>query len=220
MTDTKRDFVPALGKAGNVDRYDAVLALMTREKKWRAELVRLVAPANGETIVDIGCGTGTLAIALHAEAPGSIVSGIDPDPAILAIARRKAEASGAHVIWHNAMGDALDHIPAIQGCDKIVSSLVLHQCPMDVKEAIARQMWRLLKPGGELFIADYGEQRSLLMRTLFRQVQLVDGFDLTEPNARGCIPGILQAAGFDAVEETRVIATPTGSISLYRGRRR
>lgn len=220
MTDTKRDFVPALGRAGNIDRYDAVLALMTREKRWRAELVRLVAPRDGETIVDIGCGTGTLAIALQANAPGSIVSGVDPDPAILAIARRKAAASGICVQWFHAMGDALDGIPTIQACDKLVSSLVLHQCPMDVKEAIARQMWRLLKPGGELFIADYGEQRSLLMRTLFRQVQLVDGFDLTEPNARGCIPEILRAAEFDAVEETRVIPTPTGSISLYRGRRR
>lgn len=219
MTDTNRNFVPALGKAGNIDRYDAVLALMTREKRWRADFVRLVAPRDGETIVDIGCGTGTLAIALHAKAPGSRIFGIDPDPAILEIARQKAGNAGARVQWFEAMGSALDGIAPIQDCDKIVSSLVLHQCPMEAKEAIARQMWRLLKPGGELFVADYGEQRSLLMRMLFRQVQMVDGFDLTEPNARGCIPDILRNAGFRDVEEVQVIATPTGSISLYRGYR-
>ena len=219
MTDTKRDFVPALGKAGNIDKYDAVLALMTREKRWRAELVRLIAPGDDETIVDIGCGTGTLAIALHTKSPGSTIFGIDPDPAVLAIARRKAEALGARVQWFDAMGDALDMIAPIQACDKVVSSLVLHQCPMDVKEAIARQMWRLLRPDGQLFIADYGEQRSLLMRMLFRQVQMIDGFELTEPNARGCIPEILRIAGFRDVAEVHVVPTPTGSISLYRGRR-
>lgn len=219
MTDTQRDFVPALGKAGNIDRYDAVLALMTREKRWRGELVKRIAPAPGETIVDVGCGTGTLAIALKAASSASLILGVDPDPAVLDIARRKAAAADADIRWFEAMGDALDRIGPLQQCDKIVSSLVLHQCPMDVKEAIARQMWRLLKPDGELFIADYGEQRTLLMRTLFRQVQMIDGFELTEPNARGCIPEILRSAGFRDVEEVRVIQTPTGSISLYQARR-
>lgn len=219
MADTNRDFVPALGKAGNIERYDAVLALMTREKRWRGELVKLVAPGAGETIVDIGCGTGTLAIALKAAAPTSIILGVDPDPDILDIARRKAGEADADILWFEAMGDALDQIGPLQQCDKIVSSLVLHQCPMEVKEAIVGQMWRLLKPGGGLYIADYGEQRSLLMRTLFRQVQMIDGFELTEPNARGCVPEILHGAGFRDVEEVRAIQTPTGSISLYRAER-
>ena len=219
MTDVSRDFVPALGKAGNIDRYDGVVALMTREKRWRGELVRLVAPHAGETIVDIGCGTGTLAIALKAAAPDAIILGVDPDSAVLAIAKAKARDAGATVQWFEAMGDALDTVEPLRGCDKIVSSLVLHQCPMEVKEAIVRQMWRLLKPQGELFIADYGEQRTLLMRTLFRQVQMIDGFDLTEPNARGCVPKILTAAGFCHVVEVQIIQTPTGSISLYRGQR-
>ena len=117
------------------------------------------------------------------------------------------------------MGDALDEIAPLQACDKVVSSLVLHQCPIAVKQAIIWQMWRLLKPGGALFIADYGEQRSLLMRLLFRQVQMIDGFELTEPNARGCLPAMLNAAGFRDVAELRVIPTPTGSISLYKGLR-
>lgn len=219
MTETKRDFVPALGKAGNTGSYDTVVALMTREKRWRGELVRLIAPRAGETIVDIGCGTGTLAIALKAAEPEAIILGVDPDPAVLAIAEEKARDAGVTVRWFEAMGDALDVIEPLQACDKIVSSLVLHQCPMDVKHAIVRQMRRLLKPGGEFFIADYGEQRTLLMRTLFRQVQMIDGFELTEPNARGCVPEILREAGFRGVEEVGAISTPTGSISLYRGHR-
>ncbi len=57
------------------------------------------------------------------------------------------------------------------------------------------------------------------MRMLFRQIQWLDGYEFTEPNARGCMPEILAGAGFDAVEEAKVIATPTGSISIYRAQR-
>ena len=219
MSDAHRDFVPALGKSGSLDRYDAAIALMTREKRWRSDLLRFAEPRPGERIVDIGCGTGTFAIALKQAAPESIVLAVDPDPAVLEIARAKAEVADAEIRWFEAMGDELDGIDALRQCDKIVSSLVLHQCPMAVKEAIAAQMFRLLRPGGTLFIADYGEQRSLLMRMLFRQIQLLDGFEYTEPNAKGCVPEILTAAGFEAVEEIKVIPTPTGSISIYRATR-
>ncbi len=219
MTHADRDFVPALGKSGSLDRYDAAIALMTREKRWRGELQKAVAPQPGDRIVDIGCGTGTLAIALKQAAPEAVMLAVDPDPAVLTIARAKAGAAGVDVGWFEAMGDELDKVPALQKCDKIVSSLVFHQCPLVVKNGIAAQMYRLLKPGGALFVADYGEQRSLLMRALFRQIQWLDGFEFTEPNARGCIPELLAGAGFSEVEETRVIPTPTGSISLYRARR-
>ncbi len=219
MSDAHRDFVPALGKSGSLDRYDAAIALMTREKRWRSDLLRCAAPQPGERIVDIGCGTGTFAIALKNAVPESVILAVDPDPAVLEIARAKADVADAEIQWFEAMGDELDGIDALRQCDKIVSSLVLHQCPMDVKKAIAAQMFRLLKPGGTLFIADYGEQRSLLMRMLFRQIQLLDGFEYTEPNAKGCVPEILTAAGFKAVEEMKIIPTPTGSISIYRAKR-
>lgn len=219
MTETHRDFVPALGKNGSLGRYDAAIALMTREKRWRSDLLRLTSPQPGDRIVDVGCGTGTFAIALKQTAPDAELFAVDPDPAVLEIARAKAATHEVAIRWFEAMGDELDGIAQLQKCDKIVSSLVLHQCPMDVKEAIAAQMFRLLKPGGTLFIADYGEQRSLLMRMLFRQIQLLDGFEYTEPNAKGCVPEILAAAGFEAVEEVKVIPTPTGSISIYRAKR-
>jgi hypothetical protein len=57
------------------------------------------------------------------------------------------------------------------------------------------------------------------MRMLFRQIQWLDGVEYTEPNARGCMPDTLASAGFDAVEEAKIIATPTGSISIYRAER-
>lgn len=212
-----QSYVPPLGRHELTDQYDRAIALMTREKHWRSELIRRIPGQNGARIVDIGCGTGTLAIAIKQAFPDSEVIGIDPDLPALDLARSKSEAAGVAVQWVQAMGDRADDI--VRSCDVIVSSLVFHQCAIETKQAIADAMFRALRPGGLMFVADYGLQRSLLMRTLFRQVQLLDGFDKTEPSAKGCMPGIFVAAGFADVTEAKVIQTPSGSISIYEGRK-
>ena len=220
MTQTnaqEQDYVPPLGRHELTDQYDRAIALMTREKRWRSELIRRVPPTSDARIVDIGCGTGTLAIAIKQAFPDAEVIGIDPDPPALDLARGKAEAAGVAVQWEQAMGDRADAI--VGSCDVIVSSLVFHQCAIETKQAIAHAMYRALTPGGLMLVADYGLQRNLLMRTLFRQVQLLDGFDMTEPNAKGCMPGIFEAAGFAGVTVAKVIQTPSGSISIYEGRK-
>ncbi|NSX33412.1 hypothetical protein HTK96_08520 [Brevundimonas vesicularis] len=72
---------------------------------------------------------------------------------------------------------------------------------------------------GELHIADYGLQRTPLMRFLFRQVQALDGRENTQPSAEGVLQGLMAEVGFEGVEECKVIPTPSGSISLYRARK-
>ena len=76
-----------------------------------------------------------------------------------------------------------------------------------------------LVSNGELHVADYGLQRTALMRKLFRIVQKGDGHENTEPNAQGVLPELMKQVGFRDVKETAVIPTPTGSISLYRAER-
>lgn len=212
-----QDYVPPLGRHELTDQYDRAIALMTREKRWRSELIRRIPAQSGARIVDIGCGTGTLAIAIKQAFPDCEVIGIDPDRPALDLARGKAGAAGVTVRWEQAMGDRADDI--VGSCDVILSSLVFHQCAVETKQAIALAMSRALIPGGLILVADYGLQRSLLMRTLFRQVQLLDGFDKTEPNAEGCMPAIFEAAGFADLTEAKIIQTPSGSISIYEGRK-
>ena len=221
MSDTK-DFVPALGRHELTGDYDRVIAIMTRERRWRAQLLALAAPQAGETIIDVGCGTGTFALMLQAACPGARVIAVDPDPKVLEIARRKAAGAGGAggaVEWRQGFGDELASVAELGSVDKVVSSLVLHQCALPVKRAILASMFAVLKPGGRLAIADYGAQRSLLMRLLFRQVQALDGFENTQPNADGVIPQLMAEAGFQEVSEGRVVPTPTGSISLYSATR-
>lgn len=115
-------------------------------------------------------------------APGARLVAVDPDPDVRLIGEQKARAAGIEIGCVTAMGDA------------VTCSLVLHQCPLNAKQAILENAFRLLKPGGRQVLADYGEQPTPLMRLAFLLVQMTDGFEPTEHNRRGAIPQPLQDA--------------------------
>ncbi|MFI6485831.1 class I SAM-dependent methyltransferase [Nonomuraea sp. NPDC050663] len=211
-------FTPAAGRASLTRFYDPLIAL-TRERVWRGLTAMHVAARPGDVIVDVGCGTGSLAVLLSRAEPGARVIGVDPDPAVLAVARRKALAAGVAPDWRVGMGDALEGLVGGERVDTVVSSLVLHQCPMAVKRGVLASMHAVLRPGGKVVIADFGEQRTALMRLAFRVVQWADGKEDTQPNAEGVVPELMREAGFLGVREADVVATVNGSISLYVARR-
>lgn len=214
--DTPRDFTPAVPFLAS---YDLLIATLTREARWRGALLRQLAPQPADVIADLGCGTASLLALIGRERSGARLLGIDPDPEILLRAERKLDAAGVVAGLHPGYLRDAAVLLAGQGVTKLVSSLVLHQVPMAEKRAGLAAMYAALPPGGELHIADYGWQRTRLMRTLFRVVQCVDGFTDTQPNADGLLPLLILEAGFVGVEETAVIPTATGSISIYRARR-
>jgi len=209
-------FTPALGHSWLSDVYDPAIALLTRERVWRRALVEALDPRAGERIVDVGCGTGSLAARIKERAPGSQVLGIDPDRDILDRARHKMRSLRVEVDFVEGFARDAARVTGDAGADKIVSSLVFHQLPLPEKRAGLAACLRALKPGGRLHIADYGLQRTTAMRALFRIIQTLDGYADTQPNAEGVIPVLLAEVGFTGIEETTVFPTPTGSISLYR----
>lgn len=209
-------FTPALGRLAPARFFDVVVA-MTRERRWRGLTIEHLAPQSGETILDVGCGTGSLALLAAAAEPGAQIVGVDPDPEVLAVARGKDR--DGRVRWLSGMGDRLVDSVEAGSVDAVISSLVLHQCPLAVKSAILASMFAVLRPGGRLVIADYGLQRTALMRLAFRIVQFADGKTDTQPNADGVLPELITAAGFTDVREAEVVATVTGSLSVYVARK-
>ncbi|MEU5696492.1 class I SAM-dependent methyltransferase [Actinosynnema sp. NPDC020468] len=210
-------FTPALGRFAPTRFYDTVISL-TRERLWRTLTAAYVAPRPDDLIVDVGCGTGSLAVLLARLEPTARIVGVDPDPEVLAVAERKAGAAGAAIRWEVGLGDDLA-AKVGHPADTVVSSLVLHQCPISVKRSVLAATHAVLRPGGRLVIADFGRQRTRSMRLAFRVVQWADGKEDTRPNADGALPGLIAEAGFTGVREAEVVATPTGSISIYTGRR-
>lgn len=209
-------FTPALGQRWLTPLYDLAIAMLTRERVWRKLLLRQINPRAGDRILDVGCGTGSLATMIARAAPQAAVLGIDPDPVVLQLARKKASADALPIRFIKGFlsQEALTELAPLT---KITSSLVLHQVPLEEKRRILMLMRQVLDAGGEVHIADYGEQRSPLSRWLFRHtVQSLDGIVNTQPNADGILPILMREAGFAHVEELHSIETPTGSISIYR----
>ncbi len=150
--------------------------------------------------------------------PNAQVIGIDPDPDVLRLARVKAAQAGVNVSFHEDLLSPafLDSQPPF---DVIASSLVFHQVPVAGKAEIIAMIRGGLKPGARFCVADYGNQRTPLMRTLFRTtVQALDGVTDTQPNADGVLPTLMRRAGFGHVDELKAISTPTGSISIVVAR--
>ena len=211
-----RDYTPA---APQLWMYDFLCAVLTRASRWRGTLLRQIDPTAGDVVADVGCGTGSQMKLLAQSCPALTLIGIDPDPAVLERARRKIAGSGASIELRHGYAREAEQVLRGRRVNKIVSSLVFHQVPLDEKRAGLSAMHQALIPGGALHVADYGLQRTDLMRRLFRIVQSGDGYENTEPNARGVLPELMVAAGFRDVYETHVIPTPTGSISIYRASR-
>lgn len=208
------DFTPALGRRELTFLYDASIRLLTRERTWRRLLLDQLQPRPGDRILDVGCGTGTLAIMIKQAEPRAEVFALDPDSRVIEIARRKAAQAGVELVLRR--GYARDAAGLGPSFDKAVASLVFHQVPLAEKEAGIAAMARAVGPGGELHIADYATQPSFASRQLFRIVQALDGVENTQANADGALERLLgRLAGAPAAPRA-VVPTLTGTISLFR----
>ncbi|NOT42453.1 MAG: class I SAM-dependent methyltransferase [Alphaproteobacteria bacterium] len=211
---TEETFTPALGRAGPTSAYDRAIRFWTREGRWRPLFVKQIDPRPSERILDVGCGTGTLAVLLKRRMPSCEIVGLDPDPQILELAREKARSAGVAIDFRQGFARDANTLGGT-GYDKVVSSLVFHQTPMAEKSVGLRSMAAAAKATGELHVADYAEQRSWLMRRLFRIVQNIDGFENTQANADGALSRLLGEISND-VRIENVVPTPTGAITLFR----
>ena len=99
--------------------------------------------------------------------------------------------------------------------DRVVSSLFFHHLPWVNKERTAQELFRVLKPGAELHIADWGRASNTLMRGLFLLVQLLDGFKNTQSNVSGKLITLFEQAGFVEVTQRQTFSTIYGTMAFY-----
>lgn len=214
MNTVERDYAPALGHRALTRFYDPVVAATTRERTFKTALVRQARIGPGMSALDLACGTGTLALMLAAAAEGVQVAGVDGDPDVLSIARRKALAASVAIDYQQGMSDQLTFVNA--QFDRVLSSLFFHHLDDAAKCSTLAEIHRVLKPGGELHIADWGRAANSFMRLAFAGIQLLDGFHTTASSVAGNLPRMIICAGFSGVAETRRFSTIFGTMSLYR----
>jgi ubiquinone/menaquinone biosynthesis C-methylase UbiE len=156
---THKDAPP--GKVGLVMHaaalYDVVVWLLTlgREPAFREKLLQFARLQPGETVLDVGCGTGSLAIAAKRQV-GAIgrVYGIDASPEMIARAAKKARKIGVEIAFKNSPAQKLP-FPNAQ-FDAVLSTMMLHHLPRKGREDCAREISRVLKPGGRVLAVDFG----------------------------------------------------------------
>ena len=207
-------YVPALGYHFLTPFYDAVVGATTRERRFKEALIQQARLASGQRVLDLASGTGTLAIWIKRHQPLLDITGVDLDPAVLAIASRKAKAAKLDIRFERAPSYNLPY-PASH-FDRVVSSLFFHHLPWQDKMRTARELVRVLKPGGELHVADWGRPTNFVMRGLFLVIQCLDGFETTRDNVAGRLVELFEQAGFADVAEQRTFSTIYGTMALYR----
>lgn len=147
--------------------YDLLIWVVSlgKEQTYREKTLNLVGLKPGESVLDVGCGTGTLAIAAKRRiGSAGKVYGIDPSPEMIARARKKARKADVEVTFENAVAE---NIPFTGGTfDAVMATVMLHHLGRKARKQCACEMRRVLKPGGRVLAVDFGgaapEKRSFL----------------------------------------------------------
>jgi ubiquinone/menaquinone biosynthesis C-methylase UbiE len=197
----ERRYLPAASLDVLLPVYDPIMRLL----RFQRALAPLVAQAGLQPehhVLDIGCGTGTLAVMIRRAHPTVGVTGVDPDPRALARAARKAERSGVAIRFDRGFADALVYPDGT--FDRVFSSMMFHHVPSKEKPGVLAEARRVLKPGGRLELLDFaGGTHSLHAR-------------LHPGSFDERLIGLMRASGFAEARRLGTQRTIVGAIAYYQ----
>ena len=189
--------------------YDHLITLLTlnRENVIRDATLHAAGIQPGNKVLDVGCGTGTLTLRARAlVGQAGAVYGIDAAPQMIEVARRKAARTRVDATFQAGVIEALDF--GDNTFDVVLSSLMMHHLPGDVKSRGLMEIRRVLKPGGTVLIADF--ERPANLTGMVRWLHHDNTSDLQQ-----LIP-VIQQAGFDQIETGQL---PMRGLGYIRARR-
>jgi ubiquinone/menaquinone biosynthesis C-methylase UbiE len=212
MEETQRRYLPAAGHDWLLPLYDPLVQLLGGESAHR-HLLDQASVRPGHRVLEIGCGTGNLAILLKRRNSWVKVVGLDPDPKALARARRKAEREALLIQFDRGFSDAL---PYRNGSfDRVFSAFMFHHLQsLDEKRKTLSEARRVLVAAGSLHLLDFGGSRTkaqgFFERFLHRTERLQD-------NTGDRVLSLMEQAGFEDPTEVghRTMAI-FGGVTYYR----
>ena len=208
MTNPK--YIPALSFRWLTPLYDAIIDGPMLIARMRRTLLAQMGDLSDKKILDVGSGTGTMSIMIKQAYPTAEATGLDGDPQILELARSKARNLGIEIRFDQGMSFDLPY--PNEAFDVVLTSMMLHHLSRDDKQTTAQEMYRVLRPGGRLFGADFAEPRSSLGRAIR---PITRRFERVAENLDGFLPVMFIEAGFKDYQEIHRYFL--GSIALFQG---
>ena len=204
-------YLPGMGHDRLLPLYDPLQRLLGISRIHRP-LVDQAGIRPGQRVLEIGCGTGNLALLVGQLHPGAEVVGLDPDPKALARARRKAERRSLPVRFDLGFAQELPYADA--SFDRVLSALMFHHLGPDEKERALCEVRRVLEPGGSLHLVDLGGAKEhadgVMARLSHRNRMLRDNFG-------DRIPTLMRAAGLAGpTEVAHTVSRVMGRFTYYR----
>jgi ubiquinone/menaquinone biosynthesis C-methylase UbiE len=178
--------------------YDFVTNLMTlgHARRLRRLTVDNALIKPGDSVLDVGCGTGEVTLLAKTRAKAGKVYGIDPAPEMITVARRKATRKKLDIDFRVGVIESLPFPDS--SIDVVTSSLMMHHLPEDLKVRGLAEIYRVLKPGGRLLIADFMRPTGSFLNHIFiaftRHRGLKSGIE--------DIQKLLKAAGFGQIAQS------------------
>ncbi len=207
--ESTQKYIPGLRYHWLTPFYDPLVHRFVPEDMLRNRLSLEADILPGMRVLDLGCGTGTLAILIKQGHVFAHVYGLDADPQVLAIARSKADQAQAEITFQQGLAYQLPFSSA--WFDRILTSLVFHHLSTQQKQQALNEVFRVLKPGGKLTLLDIGVPYGSYARLVS---QVVRRTEQAEANVRGLLPGMIQQAGFINCSVIDHFETIFGSLSL------
>jgi len=208
--DPERPFLSAAGRDLFLPFYDPLTKLLGISG-FHGVLVEQAELQAGFKVLDVGCGTGTLAVSLKRQHPAVDVVALDPDPKALARAARKATRAGVSIQLDRGFADAL---PYERGTfDRVFSSMMFHHLRRGERESALREIDRVLKSGGRLEFLDLvsagAGAHGFLARILHPPKYL-------DQNADARLLELMSRAGFARARRVADRNTIVGPVGFYQ----
>jgi len=196
----KYQTAPAMINGAFTKYYDFFVDAFFVGKLLQKKTVSLINLKESKSLVDIGCGTGTLVIFLKEKYPQANITGVDPDLIVLGVARKKAQKKKLTI---NFIQSGAERLPfSNKSIDVATSSLAFHHMPLEIKKQALSEIKRVLKNNGIFYLVDIGKPKTLFWKVLCRLESIVEPKEYLKDNLDGKIPMLLKAAGF-TVEDAR-----------------
>ena len=210
MSQPTQGYLPAAGHDWLLPLYDPFVKLLGGDTAHRA-LIEQAAPESGQRVLEVGCGTGTLAVRIQRLHADVAVVGLDPDPKALARARRKTARAGVSVQFDQGFGDALPYPDT--SFDRVLSAFMYHHLPSEVKGKFLREVRRVLKPGGSFHMLDFEQTGGGVHDFLAR---LLHTSHRSEDNSEDRVLGLMSKAGFVKTNKVGRRTMLVGRVAYYR----